>query len=303
MGNTSILAGVYAAVVTPLKPDLTPDLDGLTNLIQFLSNRGCHGVLLLGTTGEGPSFSREERLLIYQTAADIRQNIPDFHLLAGTGTPSLEDTQLLTRSAFDHGYEGVVVLPPYYFRKTTDEGLFNWFSLLLDKAVPMDGSVFGYHIPNVSGVSLSMDLLARLKDAYPNNFAGIKDSSGDPDWARSLGARFGTELMVLTGNDRLFSLALQSGASGCITAMANLLSPLHRFVWDNFQAGNSYEITQDKLCAAREVLDRYSPLPPLIKMMLSRLHGFNIWKVKPPLLEFDPAQEEIVLSEFLAALE
>jgi 4-hydroxy-tetrahydrodipicolinate synthase len=148
-----------------------------------------------------------------------------------------------------------------------------------------------------------LDLLARLKDAYPVKFSGIKDSSGDPNWARSLAARFGSELSVYTGNDRLFSLALQSGASGCITALANLLSPLHRLVWDNFQQGNPFEITQDKLSAAREVLDRHAPLPPLIKMMLSRLHGFDVWKVKPPLTEFDPTQLEIVLSEFLAMLE
>jgi 4-hydroxy-tetrahydrodipicolinate synthase len=303
MGNTSLLAGVYAAVVTPLKPDLSPDLDGLSNLILFLANRGCHGILLMGTTGEGPSFSREERLLIYQTAADVRQNIPAFHLLAGTGTPSLEDTIYLTHSAFDLGYEAVVVLPPYYFRKTTDEGLFNWFGQVLDKAVPKDGLLLGYHIPPVSGVNLSLDLLARLKDAFPVKFAGIKDSSGDPDWARSLGARFGTDLQVFSGNDRLFSLALQCSAAGCITAMANLLSPLHRQVWDDFQAGTSNEITQDKLSAAREVLDRYQPFPPLIKIMLSRLHGFSSWSVKPPLLEFDPAHVEIVLSEFLAVLE
>jgi 4-hydroxy-tetrahydrodipicolinate synthase len=303
MKNSSFLSGVYAAVVTPLKPDLSPDLDDLSSLIQFLAGRGCHGVLLMGTTGEGPSFSREERLLIYQTGADARQDLPDFHLLAGTGTPSLEDTVFLTHSAFDLGYDGVVVLPPYYFRKATDEGLFTWYEQVLDKAVPEDGSVLGYHIPPISGVSLSLDLLARLKDAYPVKFAGIKDSSGDPDLARSLGSRFGTDLTVFTGNDRLFSLALQSSASGCITAMANLLSPLHRLVWDNFSVGNPYEITQDKLSTAREVLDRYPPLPPLIKVMLSRLHGFNSWKVKPPLLEFDLAQVEIVLSEFLAAVE
>ena len=260
MHTASLLAGVYAAVVTPLKPDLSPDLDGLTGLIQFLANRGCHGLLLLGTTGEGPSFSRDERLLIYKTAADARQNIPDFHLLAGTGTPGLEDTIFLTHSAFDLGYEGVVVLPPYYYKKTTDDGLFTWFGQVLDKAVPGDGLLFGYHIPPVSGVSLSLDLLARLKDAFPMKFAGIKDSSGDPDWLRALGKRFGTDLLVFNGNDKLFSLALQANAAGCITAMANLLSPLHRLVWDSFQAGDPEEITQDKLSSAREVLDRYQPL-------------------------------------------
>jgi 4-hydroxy-tetrahydrodipicolinate synthase len=303
MGNTPTLAGVYAAAVTPLKSDLSPDLDGLTSLIQFLANRGCHGILLTGTTGEGPSFSAKERLEIFQAAANLRQTLPSFHLLAGTGTPSLEDTIFLTRAAFDLGFEGVVVLPPYYFRKATDEGLFTWYCQVLDKAVPMDGALLGYHIPPVSGVSLSLDLLARLKDGYPKQFAGIKDSSGDPDWAHSLGARFGTDLLVLNGNDRLLSLSMQSGASGCITAMANLLSPLHRRVWDNFQAGNTDEITQDKLSHAREVLDRYPPMPPLLKILLSHIHDFPVWKVKPPLLDFDPAQVDIVLSEFLAALE
>jgi 4-hydroxy-tetrahydrodipicolinate synthase len=303
MGNTPLFAGVYAAAVTPLKPDLSPDLDGLTHLIQFLAKRGCHGVLLMGTTGEGPSFSINERISVYQTAANARQELPGLDLLAGTGTPSLEDTVFLSKSAFDLGFEGTVVLPPYYFRKASDDGLFDWFSQVLDKSVPSGGALLGYHIPPVSGMSLSLELLSRLKDKYPEKFAGIKDSSGDPEWAHALGARFGKDMLVLNGNDRLFTQAMQSGASGCITAMANLLSPLHRLVWDNFQAGSPDEITQDKLSHAREVLDRYPPMPPLLKVFLSRIHGFAEWKVKPPLMEFDPSQVEIVLSEFLAALE
>jgi len=303
MGNAHHLSGVFAAVVTPLNPDFSPDLDGLNNLIHFLANRGCHGILVLGTTGEGPSFSINERLLIYQAAAMACQDLPEFRLLAGTGTPSLEDTISLTGSVFDLGYDGVVLLPPYYFRKATDEGLFTWFSHVIERSVPMDGAILGYHIPPVSGVSLSLDMLARLKDSYPHQFMGIKDSSGDPEWAHSLGDRFGTDLIVLNGNDRLFNHALESKASGCITAMANLLSPLHRTVWENFQAGVSDEITQDRLSGAREVLDRYPPMPPLIKLMLSRLHGFPHWSVKPPLLEFKPDLAEVVLSEFLAALD
>ena len=303
MRNASSLTGVYAAVVTPLKPDLSPDPEGLSKLIQFLAGRGCHGVLVLGTTGEGPSFSRDERLSIYQAAADVRQSLPGFRLLAGTGTPSLQETIFLTRAAFDLGYDSVVILPPYYFRKASDEGIFSWFSQLIDQAVPSDRSIFAYHIPSITGVELSLDLFSRLKDSYPNVFAGIKDSSGDPDLARSLGKRFGSDLIVLTGNDRLFSLALQSGASGCITAVANLLSPFHRLIWDSFKDGDPDEITQDKLSSAREVLDRYTPFPSLIKMMLSRLHDFSYWKVKPPLQDFDPSLVEIVLSEYLAALE
>ncbi len=303
MRKLPMLAGVYAAAVTPLKSDYSPDLDGLSNLIQFLAQRGCHGILLMGTTGEGPSFSIAERLQVFRTAAVVCQELPGFHLLAGTGTPSLEDTIHLTQSAFDLGFDGVVVLPPYYYRKANDDGLFSWFSLLIKRAVPPHGALFVYHIPPLSGMSFSLELLSRLKDAYPDRFAGIKDSSSDPAWAKALGARFGTDLQVFNGNDRLFSLALQSGASGCITAMANVLSPLHRLVWENFQAGKTDEITQDKLSHAREQLDLYPPMPPLLKLLLARLHGFPIWGVKPPLVDFDPSSAEIMLSGFLAALE
>ncbi len=302
MASTHNLTGVFAAAVTPLNHDLSPDFDGLANLIHFLSQRGCHGILLMGTTGEGPSFSIKERLLVYRAAAEVRRSIPDLQLLAGTGTPSLEDTISLTKASFDLGYDGVVVLPPYFFRKTTDEGLLAWFSQVLERAVPTDGVLLGYHIPPVSGVNLSLELLSRLKDAYPGQFIGIKDSSGDPEWARKLGSYFGSDLTVLNGNDRLFSLALQSKASGCITALANILSPLHRIVWDNFQAGINDETTQAKLSRLRDICDHYPPMPPLIKLILSRLHGFPTSRVKPPLLDFDPDRVGLILSEFLTSL-
>src|SRR5512147_2610790 len=191
------LAGVYAAAVTPLDPDSDIDQAGLVSLLSFLAQRGCHGALLLGTTGEGPSFSPQEREVIFRAALQVRQAFPGFRLLAGTGTPSLEETVLLTSAAFDLGFNGVVVLPPYYFRNVSDDGLFAWFSQVLSRAVPEEGYLLGYHIPPVSGVPLSLDLLARLKDAFPDRFAGIKDSSADPDHALRLGERFGHSLLVL----------------------------------------------------------------------------------------------------------
>jgi len=256
----------------------------------------------MGTTGEGPSFSLEERTQVFKAAAEARQSLPDLRLLAGTGTPSLEETISTTKAAFNLGFDGVVVLPPYYFRKATDEGLLAWFSQVLQRAVPQGGALLGYHIPPVSGVALSLDFLASLKDAYPDRFIGIKDSSGDPVYAQAFGERFGTNLLSLTGNDRLFTLALEAGAVGCITAMANVLSPLLRQVWDAFQSGDLDQITQAKLSNARGVLDRYPPMPPLLKMLLSHLHGFPIWRVKPPLVNLKEELVDTVLSEFSAAI-
>jgi 4-hydroxy-tetrahydrodipicolinate synthase len=226
------LSGVYAAAVTPLKPDFSADLGALPELLEFLAGRGCHGALLLGTTGEGPSFAPRERLDIWRAAREICQTHPEFHLMAGTGTPSLEETIELTQAAFDLDFDAVVVLPPYYYRKASDDGLFAWYSLVIQRAVPAGKTLLAYHIPPVSGVGLSLDLLARLKEAFPARFGGLKDSSAELEHARQLGERFGSDLLILNGTDRLFSQALQMGASGCITALANLCSPELRQVWD-----------------------------------------------------------------------
>jgi len=282
---TTKLHGVIAAAVTPLNKDLSFDLDGMLSLLQFLARRGCHGALLFGTTGEGPSFSAQERLVLLQTVISIRQEFPNFQLLAGTGTPSLSETIHLTRQCFDLGYDGVVVLPPYYYRKATDEGLYQWFSQVIQKAVPENGNLLGYHIPGVSGVPLSLDLLKRLKDSFPSQFAGIKDSSGDPAFTQQLGNEFGTALNVFVGNDRLFTLALDSYACGCITATANLLSPLHRKIWDGNQAGLPTNETQAQLTAKHIILCQTKIFPPLIKALLHHQHGFPVWPTFPPLIE------------------
>ena len=199
MASNHPLAGVYAAAVTPLRNDSTLDLDSVPALLAFLASRGCHGALFFGTTGEGPSFSPTERESLLRSVRAYRQLVPGFRILAGTGTPSLSETIDLTKLSFDLGYDGVVVLPPYYFRNATDEGLFEWFSELIKKAVPSDKYLLGYHFPKVAGIGLSVELLSRLKDAFPVQFAGIKISSHDPALASTLGEKFGSDMVVLTG--------------------------------------------------------------------------------------------------------
>lgn len=304
MSNHSYLNGVYAAALTPLQPDYSLAIDDFVPFLDFLARRGCHGALLMGTTGEGPSFTAEERLLALRAALLIRQQHPDFRLLLGTGTPSLEETIQINRAAFDLGVDGVVVLPPYYYRKVSDDGLFDWFSQVIRRSVPAGGALLGYHIPGLTGVPLSLDLLARLKDAFPDQFAGIKDSSADPDHARNLGQRFGADLQVFSGTDSLFSLALEHTASGCITAMANLCSKDLRRVWQAFQRSGSdvdalseMQAAQARLTAARSVMEHYPPNPSLYKALLARLHSFAHWPVRPPLLPMDPRLAGQALAE------
>ena len=303
--NTKAHPGVYAAVLTPLTADLSPDLESIPILLDFLAKRGCHGALLLGTTGEGPSFAPPQREQIFRAALHVRQQHSDFQILAGTGTPSLDETVQLTRLAFDLGLDGVVVLPPYYYRQAGDDGLYAWFSHVLQRGVPSGGPLLGYHIPPVSGVPLSIELLKRLKEDFPDRFAGIKDSSSNPEHAVLLGETFGDDLFVLNGNDRLFSLALQNHASGCITALANLKSPDLRRIWDAYQQaddknGEFDAAAQERLDAGRGVVDRYPPAAPLLKALISRLYDFPCWPVLPPLTPMKPEDVDKALDEFVA---
>lgn len=294
------LAGVYAAAVTPLheQPDPALDLESVPLLMQFLAARGCHGIVLFGTTGEGPSFSPAERETLMRAACEARESMPGFRLIAGTGTPSLSETIDLTKLAFDLGYEGVLVVPPYYFRKATDNGLFAWFSEVLQKAVPSNGYLLGYHFPNVAGIGLSIELLARLKDTFPSQFAGIKDSSHDADLAHNLGEKFGADLVVLTGTDSYLQLAMQNQAAGCITAPANILSTDLREAWDLINAGKDPSEALGRVKRQRDILDKYPPFPPTLKALLHRLHGFPRWSVRAPLESISQELEEQVVQEF-----
>ncbi len=290
-------SGVYAAALTPLDENGQIHLEGVPQLLELLNARGCHGALLSGTTGEAPSFSFEARLSLVKAALSWRAARPKFNLMVGTGTPCLEDTIRLTKAVFDLGIDGVVVLPPYYFRKVTDDGLFTWYSQVMQRAVPDGAAFFGYHIPGVTGIPLSLDLLARLKDAFPDKFIGIKDSSASAQQAQDLGARFGRDLVVFNGTDPLFTLALEHKAAGCITALANLRAADLRKVWDAYKLGIPDQVAQKRLADVRAITDRYSPAAPLLKYLVSQAFHLPRWSVQPPLSSLSSELEQAVLAE------
>jgi 4-hydroxy-tetrahydrodipicolinate synthase len=279
------LSGIYAAAVTPINPDQSIALGDIPEYLAFLAKRGCHGALLLGTTGEGPSFSTDERLAIFRAGKKVWETHPDFRLFAGTGTPSLEETIFLTKSAYDLGYTATVVLPPYYFHQATGDGLFSWYQELINRAVPTDGYLLGYHFPDQSRVPIPMDVLNRLRQLYPTQFAGMKDSTIDAEYAYQVGQNLDGNILVLVGNDKLLLDALDAGASGCITAMANLHSQTLREIWENHRCGISNHNAQDYIRAQRGILDSYRPFPGTIKFLLAELHGFPSWSVRPPLIQ------------------
>lgn len=295
---THPLSGVFAAAITPLTPDFAPDLNAIPSLMDFYANRGLHGALMLGTTGEGPSFSAKEREAIFKAALSVRQDHPDFKLMAGTGTPSLDETAELNKTAYDLGYDAVVTLPPFYFMNASEDGLFDWFSEVIKRSVPSDGTFLGYHFPKVSGVPLSLSLLKRLQDAFPTKFAGLKDSSGDFEHAKALTQELGTDSLILVGNDRLLGPGLENGCSGAITALATLNSLDLRRVWDAFHNGENWQTLQAEVDAGRDVLDKFQPAPAFLKALMPKLHPLSTGPVRPPLTNFDEETIETALAEW-----
>lgn len=291
------LKGIIAAAVTPIKQDLTPDEENLSALLSFLAEHGCHGALLMGTTGEGPSFSLSQRRNILRAAAAFRATNSDFILLAGTGMTSLADTIQVSRYALEIGFDGVVVLPPYYYKSLSVEALYAWYSTILEQAVPPDKWLLGYHFPRMTGVPLTQDLLQKLAGDYPGQFVGVKDSSGDAEHLESLLSALPSDFAIFPGNDRLLSLGLRKGAAGSISSLANLGAGLSRRIWDNIQAGEPDSPLQPILDDLRQILDQHPPAPAFLKAVMPHLFELPQWQVYPPLTPLSEQQIAVILSQ------
>lgn len=296
------LTGIFAAAPTPVRADLAPDLGGIAPLYDHLAGQGCHGALVLGTTGEGPSFGLTERAAVLEAVAEwrARGGVGAFRLLAGTGCSALSDTIEATRTAFALGFDGVVALPPFFYKAVGAEALGDYYARLADAAVPTGGRLLLYHLPRLSGVAIPTETVAALSRSHPRALAGMKDSGGDlaqtRDWCRSF-----SQLAVFTGNDRHLVGALAVGGAGSITALANSCGALARAVWDAHRAGQPTEELQARLSAARSVFDAF-PSVAAAKALLAERHGLPRWPVRPPLQDLDQEAARTLCARLEAAL-
>ena len=287
MKRPSELQGVIPAVVTPFDLAGCLELAQLRRHITTLIHEGCDGLFVMGTTGEGPSLGLAEREALIAAAAEAGGDLP---LLAGTGTPSLSDTILLTQRSFLLGADAVVVVPPYYYKTITEEGLATYFRRLLEEAVPEHGMLLLYHIPQVTGIPISFPLLEELLKQEAHRLVGVKDSSGDPDHTARLCAAF-PGLRIFVGSDRLFLSGLKAGAAGCITAGANILAPLDVAIYRAFRdRKDEAEFLQARLSAARLVLEQHPPFPASLKSVLALRYQSQDWHLRPPLAPLPQAE-------------
>lgn len=285
------IEGTYAAVITPFGNDTKPVLDELVGHLHHLKKKGCDGVLVCGTTGEGTSMSVPERKMVLKAAVEANTGL---HIFAGTGAASIEDAIDLTQSAFDSGVSGVVVLPPFFFRELQFEGICDFYSILLTRAVPTEGSLLLYHNPIATNTFVSLDLLKWLSDRFPQQVVGIKDSSNDLSHTRQLCSEF-PHLSVFVGDDRLLAPARLSGAAGAITGLANIFADLLKDAWQAVRETADTENAQQRLSAAHAMLDGL-PRIAAIKTLLYLGRVIKNPQVRAPLRGLTE-QEQVTLRE------
>lgn len=279
MMKDAVFGGVNAAILTPMKSDLAPDLDRLARRCSHLFAHGCDNIAVLGTTGEANSFGISERLALLDGL--IERGVPAERLLPGTGTTDVPDTVLLTRRAAELGCRGVLMLPPFYYKNPSDDGLFAYFSEVIGK-LGSKPRIILYNFPQQSAVPFSLSLIARLLKAFPGVIKGVKDSSGDYANSSAMVKEFASSgFEVYVGYDNALLDILKLGGAGCITAAANVTSTVNARVVAHADEPAGAE-AQRELSRLRKVLTTV-PTVPSLHALVARDENDQAWlNMRPP---------------------
>ena len=293
--NQARIKGVLSPVVTPFKRDLSPDRERFTAHCKWLLAQGASGLAIFGTTSEANSLSVDERIALLDGVLD--DGIPPARLMPGTGCCALSDSVRLTRHAVTAGAAGVLMLPPFYYKGVSEEGLFRNYAEIIERVNDPRLQIYLYHIPQVSQVPITIALIQRLRAAYPGAIAGIKDSSGDPANLRALLEAFsGTDFDVFPGSELLLLEGLRHGGVGCITATGNVNPGPIAALCRDWRAADA-DRQQARLDATRKVLQSF-PMVPAVKATIAHYSDDDAWsRVRPPLVELDAGQRTQLISQ------
>jgi len=223
--NPAPVRGLWCAMLTPLDASGGVDHGLLVAHARSLLRQGVDGVAPFGTTGEGQSFSMGER----EAGVDalLAAGIPGGRVVAATGCAALPETIALTRHGVRSGCAACLVLPPFFWKDATDDGLFTWYEQVIEAVGDSRLRIYLYHIPQVSGTPLSVTLVARLAAAFPGVIAGVKDSAGDWANTEALLARV-PQLAILVGHEPHLPRLMRAGGAGTICGVGNLFPALVR---------------------------------------------------------------------------
>ena len=275
------LAGIWAPVVTAYNDDLSPDASLTVEHVRRLLASGCHGVGLFGTTGEGTSLNVDERIALVE--AVLEAGIAPDRLMVGTGCAALSDTLRLTSAIVAMGCGRSLMLPPFYYKDVSDEGLYASFAEVIERVGDARLGLILYHFPRLSCVPITHPVIERLLKAYPDTILGIKDSSGDLASTAGFIEAF-PALSVFAGTEALLLDALTRGGAGSITASANVNATAIRAVYDAWESGGDAEPLQETISRHRKALQS-QPMIPMLKHILATELSEPSWaRVRPPLV-------------------
>ena len=298
MLKNALFGGVNAAVLTAMNSDLSIDLDRMAAHSRWLLANGCNGLAVLGTTGEANSLGISERTNLIEGLT--ARGIPASKMLPGTGTTNLTDTVLLTRHAEKMGCRGALLLPPFYYKNPSDDGLLAYFNEVIQR-VGGDIALYLYNFPQQSAIPFSVDFIARLLAANPGKVRGIKDSSGNYENGLSYVENFARDgFEVYAGDDTLLKPLLEKGGAGCITAASNVNCAIGAQVYANWDNATG-TAAQTTLTATRKAVTTV-PLIPGLKALKARHTGDATWlNIRPPHMQLTAEQEAKLFAAFDAS--
>jgi len=283
--TTEPMRGVLSPVITPFKADYSPDAERLIAQCRWLLSQNV-GLAVFGTNSEANSLSADEKLMLLE--ALVEAGLDPARMMPGTGCCALSDSVRLTKRAVELGCGGALMLPPFYYKGVSDEGLFRNFAEIIERVGDDRLRVYLYHIPPVSQVPITLDLIDRLLKAYPGIVAGVKDSSGDWSNTKAMLDAF-PGFGVFAGNELILLDNMRGGGVGCISATANVNpGPIHELYanWETPEA----ERMQEEVNAIRKFVQQF-PMIPALKQIVAHYSGDAGWaRLRPPLVELTGAQ-------------
>ena len=275
-----MIKGLIAPILSPFNDDLSFNQDLYNALAAGLLETGCAGLAPFGTTGEALSVSSAERMAALEGL--VASGIDPKVIIPGTGLCNLPESIALSKHAVELGCAGVMTLPPFYFKGMGDDGYVDYFERLIEGIDHPALKIYLYHIPQVSGVGLSIDLVKRLRAAYPEIIVGIKDSSGN--WENTAQLLETDGLIVYPGAELPVIEVIRLGGPGCISATANLNGTGIAQVIDLCHAGKweEAEAAHEAVKAVRRLFQDYAPIPAQ-KALLAKRTGDARWNnLRPP---------------------
>ncbi len=299
MAKKNRITGVLSPVVTPFGKDGAPDAARFVRHCKWLLKNGCSGLAVFGTNSEANSMSVAEKTKLLE--ALVAGGVPAAALMPGTGHCALTDSIEMTRHAVKLGCAGVLMLPPFYYKGVSDEGLYRNFAEVIERVGDDRLQLYLYHIPPVAQVPISLALIERLLKKYPGQIAGVKDSSGD--WANTkamLDAFAKDGFDVFAGSEVFLLDNMRGGGKGCITATGNVNPGPIDQVYRKWQSADADKL-QAGITATRKIVQK-QPMIPALKAIIAHFGNDPQWKtVRPPLVELTREQEGALFPELKAA--